>query len=166
MLFGAVGLTYRLTRHVWYVSAANLSFRRDAWSGYDVRLTQGGDELDLLRRLRRAGRVRFDPTLLVDSSARRLNRGFWYNAVVTFGYYYLLGYLLNRLTRRAILPMAPEIRTSQFRWRRPRLPAVAILTAVLTVAVGLAMLLSPVGAAVNDGMQDGLHTVAARFGHR
>ena len=53
----AVDLIYRLTGRVWYVTATNLAFCRERWPGYDVRLTQGGDELDLLRKLRRSGVV-------------------------------------------------------------------------------------------------------------
>ncbi|WP_168207591.1 glycosyltransferase family 2 protein [Microlunatus elymi] len=171
LLFNAVGLCYRLTGWVWYVSAANLSFRRDAWTGYDLRLTQGGDELDQLRRLRRNGRVAFDATLLVDTSARRLMRGFWYSAFVTFLYYYLLGYLLNRVVGRTVLPMAPDIRPAgrSIRSNRPaaavdRSPVrprprtmVAALLAVLTVF----MIITPPGRMLADGVADTVHAAVS-----
>lgn len=55
LLFGFVHLIYRLTGRVWYVTATNLAYRRNRWPGFDVRLTQGGDELDLLRSCAGAG---------------------------------------------------------------------------------------------------------------
>lgn len=113
LLFGIVHLFYLATGRVLYASATNIAFRRDAWSGYDTELTQGGDELDLLRRLRQRGRIAFDlgnPTL---TSARRLRRGLFYNAVVTCFYYYLVGYALNRIVGRRVLGTAPEIREGE-----------------------------------------------------
>lgn len=110
LLFGLVHLLHRLTGRVFYVSATNIAFRRSAWTGYDTNLTQGGDELDLLRRLRTQGPVTFDLGNPTFTSARRLRRGLTYNIFVTFFYYYLLGYGLNRLFRRPILGTAPEIR--------------------------------------------------------
>lgn len=179
LLFNAVGLCYRLTGRVWYVSAANLSFRREAWTGYDLRLTQGGDELDQLRRLRRAGRVGFDPTLLVDTSARRLARGFWYNASVTLVYYYLLGYLLNRLTGRTLLPMAPEIRPRSGRATgsdRPtgaahpsgirRLPGARIVSAAMVAVLAMLVVISPVSRAIADGVEDHVHAAVVHLVHR
>ena len=172
LLFNAVGLCYRITGHVWYVSAANLAFRRDAWTGYDLRLTQGGDELDQLRRLRRLGRVAFDPTLLVDTSARRLSRGLVYSAFVTFLYYYLLGYLLNRVLGKTVLPMAPDIRpamtmasirpatVARAARRRPR----TMITAVL-VALMVFMIVTPPGRMFAGGVAGGVHSVVVRH-HR
>ena len=55
LLFGLVAAIYALTGFVFYVSATNFAIRRTAFPGYDLKLTQGGDELDLLRRLRRRG---------------------------------------------------------------------------------------------------------------
>lgn len=109
-LFGGVDLVHRLTGRVLYVSATNIAFRREHWTGYDLTLTQGGDELDLLRRLRSRGPVRFDRDNPTFTSARRMNRGLFYNLFCTFLYYYLVGYLVNRLFRRRVLGMAPAFR--------------------------------------------------------
>jgi glycosyltransferase involved in cell wall biosynthesis len=108
-LFGAVHTISRLTGRVLYVTATNLAFRRAAFTGYDTALTQGGDELDQLQRLRRHGRVIFDRCNVVSTSARRLQRGLCYNVVVTLIYYYLLGYHLNRLFARQVIATAPHI---------------------------------------------------------
>ena len=110
LLFGAVNTVKRISGRVVYISATNIAFRKSAWSGYDTRLTQGGDELDLLRRLQAAGEVIFDPTNPTRTSSRRLDQGLLYNLAVTFGYYYLLGYVLNRACRRPVLGMAPPFR--------------------------------------------------------
>ncbi len=110
LLFGLVHLLYLATGRVCYVTATNLAFRRDAWSGYDTRLTQGGDELDLLRRLRSRGRVVFDLHEPTRTSARRLDRGLFYNIAITFLFYYVLGYCLNRLFHRRLLGTAPAFR--------------------------------------------------------
>ncbi|NNN20148.1 MAG: glycosyltransferase family 2 protein [Acidimicrobiaceae bacterium] len=113
VLFSAVYFIALVTGRVLYVTATNFSFKKTAWGGYDTRLTQGGDELDLLRRLRRRGKVIFlrdNPTM---TSARRLQRGLFYNLFVTFFYYYALAYLLNRLFRRTLMHTAPAFRTER-----------------------------------------------------
>jgi glycosyltransferase involved in cell wall biosynthesis len=138
LLFGLVQVLYRVTGRVCYVTATNTAFRRTAWSGYDTRLTQGGDELDLLRRLRSRGRVIFDlhhPTL---TSARRLNRGLFYNLMVTLFFYYLLGYALNRLFRRRLVGTAPVFRgTTVSRSSWWRVGRMASACAVLVFIGGL-----------------------------
>jgi glycosyltransferase involved in cell wall biosynthesis len=110
LLFGLVAKVYALTGFVFYVSATNIAVRRTAFPGYDLRLTQGGDELDLVRRLRRRGHVSWERQNVVTTSARRLQRGLLYNVFVTFFVYYLLAYWFNRLSRRQTFGMAPAFR--------------------------------------------------------
>ena len=112
-LFGVVELVSRLGGPVIYITATNFAFRRDAFRGYDTRLAQGGDELDLLRVLRKQGLVAFDPGNAIQTSARRMEEGVVYNFAVSFFYYYILGYALNRIFRRPILGMAPAFRRSK-----------------------------------------------------
>lgn len=112
MLFGAVTWVQRRGGPVVYVTATNFAFRRDSFTGYDVRLSQGGDELDLLRRLRKHGHVAFDSANFTYTSARRMEQGVVYNFAVSFFYYYILGYALNRFLRRPVLGMAPAFRHS------------------------------------------------------
>jgi glycosyltransferase involved in cell wall biosynthesis len=135
-LFGAVHLVYRMTGRVYYVTATNIAFRRDCWPGYDVGLTQGGDELDLLRNLRRRGTVVYDHTNPSHSSGRRLTRGFVYNLFATFLVHYLLTYFVNRLFQRRLLGSAPAFRQSQSRTARGlRSLATAALAAFLVLLV-------------------------------
>ena len=111
VLFGAVAIVRWMTGRVFYVTATNLAFRRAAWPGYNTQMTQGGDELDLLRRLQRQGQVVFDRHNPTYTSPRRLNQGLAYNVVVTFFVYYLLAYWLNRISRRPLLGTAPAFRS-------------------------------------------------------
>jgi glycosyltransferase involved in cell wall biosynthesis len=136
LLFGLVHLLYRLTGRVFYATATNIAFRRHAWTGYDTQLTQGGDELDLLRRLRKRGDVVFDLGNPTFTSSRRLDEGLIYNIVVTCLFYYLLGYWLNRLFHRPILGMAPAFRPAHDPVTTPRrLRRVATPRALLTLIV-------------------------------
>ena len=123
LLFGAVYRVFATTGHVFYLSATNTAFRRDAFPGYDLTMTQGGDELDLLRRLRRKGKVVWDRSNVVATSARRLQNGLLYNLFVTFLTYYLLAYLLNRLSSRQLFGMAPAFRQERRIRRRYRVVA-------------------------------------------
>ena len=115
LLFGGVDRVFVLTGRVVYVSATNTAFRRSAFPGYDSTLTQGGDEVDLLRRLRRRGRVVWDRSNIVTTSSRRLQKGLLYTFFVSFLTFYLLAYLLNRVSSQQILGMAPAFRQE----RRP-----------------------------------------------
>jgi glycosyltransferase involved in cell wall biosynthesis len=133
-LFGAVQRWYRWTGRTWYASATNIAFRRDAFAGYDVRLTQGGDELWVLRELRRRGRIVYDHTNRTFSSARRLTRGALYGLLMTVLVYYLLGYHLNRLFGRTVIGSAPAFRTDKPSVAR-RLRTTGIVVAGVAVAV-------------------------------
>jgi glycosyltransferase involved in cell wall biosynthesis len=127
-LFHLVALGRRITGRVLYVTATNIAFRKSAWPGYDTQATQGGDELDLLRRLRAAGPVAFDLANPVYTSSRRLYKGLVYNVAVTFFFYYLLGYVVNRLAGRPLVGMAPAFR-AQARPARPRWSIRGLVTA-------------------------------------
>jgi glycosyltransferase involved in cell wall biosynthesis len=132
-LFGVVGLIYRATGRTCYVSATNIAFRRDRWAGYDIRLTQGGDELDLLRGLRRRGRVVYDGTNPTRTSGRRFTRGLLYNLFVSLFVFYLSAYVVNRMFGRRVFGSAPAYRDSRTAPSRLRRTAVASLMVVLSV---------------------------------
>lgn len=110
ILFSWSWLHYRLVGWPAYITATNTAFKKSAWAGYDTSLTQGGDELALLHQLRRRGRVRFNPYNAVQTSARRLEQGMLYSIFVTFLFYYLAGYYINKAFGREIIGMAPAFR--------------------------------------------------------
>ncbi|HET9090795.1 MAG TPA: glycosyltransferase family A protein [Acidimicrobiales bacterium] len=138
VLFGSVALWRRLIGRVFYVTATNLAFRRDAWPGYNTQLTQGGDEVDLLRRLQRQGPVAFDRHNPTFTSSRRLQQGLAYNLVVTFFVYYLLAYWVNRVAGRPLLGTAPAFRRDD---RPPSAAsrAVRLLLASSALALGVVL---------------------------
>ena len=133
--FAAVRLSYLCFGRIFYVTATNLAFRRDAFPGYDTTLTQGGDEVDFLQRLRRQGRVVWDARNPVLTSSRRMDQGLLYTLVVSFGYYYALSYVLNRLSSRTVLGAAPAIRRQHSGLvRRRRVRSRIALSALVGVA--------------------------------
>lgn len=81
-----------------YVSAANLAFRRSAFPQYDTRLTQGGDELYVLSRLKPEGRVLYRFTNTISTSSRRLKQGFTKTFFKDFLAAYLINYFRTRQT--------------------------------------------------------------------
>ena len=108
--FAAIALVHRLTGRVLYLTATNVAFRRDGFPGYDTTLTQGGDEVDLLRRLRRCGRVVWDAQNPVLTSSRRMDQGLLHTLVVSYGYHYALDLALSRLAPGRRMGVAPAIR--------------------------------------------------------
>lgn len=139
VLFELVHLMYRLTGRVGYITATNIAFRKDAWTGYDVTGTQGADELGLLRQLRSRGKVVFDRCNPTSTSARRLAQGLAYNVVVSFLFYYALAVTLNRLAGRTVIGTAPAFRTDKAwppaRRYRTRLLAIAWLVVAAAATV-------------------------------
>ena len=135
--FVVVDHLHAATGRLIYLTATNVAFRREGFPGYDVRLTQGGDEVDLRRRLQAWGPVAWDGRLVVDTSSRRMDFGLAHTVIVSFGYHYGLNYALGRLLRRRVLGPAPAIRTDQARsarrWRRGWRVVAAVTTSVLVV---------------------------------
>jgi len=120
--FVVVARLHAGTGRLLYLTATNVAFRREGFPGYDVRLTQGGDEVDLRRRLQAWGPVAWDGRNVVRTSSRRMDFGLAHTVVVSFGYHYGLNYALGRLLPRPPLGSAPAVRTAQAasarRWRR------------------------------------------------
>lgn len=156
LLFGLVSAIYALTGFVFYVSATNFAIRRTAFPGYDLKLTQGGDELDLLRRLRRRGEVSWQRQNVVTTSARRLQRGLLYNFFVTFLVYYLLAYWLNRLSQRQTFGMAPAFRQEP-RSFSPVLVRRRVVFGILVVGLTSLGFATGAGPAAFDGLANFWH---------
>ena len=144
ILFGIVAVVHRWTHRVIYASATNIAFRRSAWSGYNTRLTQGGDELGLLRALRTRGAMHFDNTRVTKTSSRRLERGLFYNVFVTCLFFYLCAYGLNRVTGRTLVGSAPNIRPGTTVVADARRTQLLGIAGTLLVALALAWWWTPV----------------------
>lgn len=97
LLFGLVAAVHSRTGRLLYVTATNTAILRTAFPGYDPALTQGGDELAVLRSMRHRGRTVWEPDNGVATSPRRLDRGLAYSIVVSLIGRYLLTYLGRRL---------------------------------------------------------------------
>jgi glycosyltransferase involved in cell wall biosynthesis len=156
LLFGLVAAIYSLTGFVFYVSATNFAIRRTAFPGYDLKLTQGGDELDLLRRLRRRGQVSWDRQNVVTTSPRRLQCGLLYNLFVTFLVYYVLAYWLNRLAQRQAFGMAPAFRQER-RSFSPVLDRRRVVFGILVVGLTSLGFATGAGPAAFDGLANLWH---------
>ncbi|MFL6064235.1 MAG: glycosyltransferase family 2 protein [Friedmanniella sp.] len=136
--FAAIAVVHRLTGQLCYLTATNVAFRRAGFPGYDTSLTQGGDEVDLLRRLRGCGRIVWDARNPVWTSSRRMDQGLLHTLVVSFGYHYALNLVRSRVSPGRPMTVAPPIRREQIassrrrrrRWRTGS--ALVVLGAVLT----------------------------------
>lgn len=108
--------------------AANLAFKKDALEaigGYPKHLVELGDQQYLLYRFFRLGEVIINPGIRCFTSGRRLQSVgrdiFLYN-----GWYRIVGYVINCLTKKETIGAAPAVRTitsgkrgtSMFRVRR------------------------------------------------
>lgn len=112
-LFHAINLFYRLTGKTLYASGANIAFYKKYWDGYPDFLTQGGDELYLLKELRKKGRVAFVMDNPVYTSSRRQDRGLIYNLFVTLFFYYFLDYNLSKIFKKSVIGSAPHFDKSK-----------------------------------------------------
>jgi len=94
-------LTFRLFKTELFVCGANFHFRRSAFfqvGGYNPLLAQvGGDEMDILARLKKVGRVVFDGSLRVRSDPRRFRElGLWHFLMVDILYHRIINYYAVR----------------------------------------------------------------------
>jgi peptidoglycan-N-acetylglucosamine deacetylase len=105
-----IKLHYSITHSVLYVPAFNLSFRKSALAaigGYRMYLDYAGDEIDILYRLQRIGKVIFVPELVPLASSRRAKVGATALVIKHTLIDYYLGYMLSRLFQRPILRGSP-----------------------------------------------------------
>lgn len=131
-LFSSVNIISRMTGTVWYASACNLAFRKSAWTGYNTKLTQGGDEFDILSKLKKQGKVQFLPDNPVFTSSRRMDKGLIYNVVVTIFWLYLVNYAVSSIVGRSVLGSYPAIRIKTIKIR-PRWAVVGSVLAVIAI---------------------------------
>jgi glycosyltransferase involved in cell wall biosynthesis len=110
LLFGITDLVHKISGRLIYIPGANTAFKKKAWHGYDMTLDQGGDEVALLRELKKEGKIIFLRRNFVLTSARRLEKGLLYNIFVILIFYYIFDYTYRRITGRSIVTPFPKIR--------------------------------------------------------
>ncbi len=108
--FGGIAAAARWAGWVPYLTATNVAFRRAGFPGYDENLDFGGDEVDLLRRLRGRGRIVWLADNAVITSSRRMDQGLLHTLLVSYGYHYALAQLANRPGGRPVIGPPPAIR--------------------------------------------------------
>lgn len=92
--------------------AANLAFRKSALEvigGYPKHLTELGDQQYLLYRFFKLGKVIIDPKIRCFTSGRKL-QSVGKNLLVYNGWHRIIGYLVNRLTKKQVIGAAPAVR--------------------------------------------------------
>lgn len=100
----------KLINRPFYITATNTAYKKSKFDGYDTTMTQGGDEMYVLHSIKNKGRIVFNYFNPVHTSARRLKGGLFYNLFVSFIFYYILAYNLNKLFKRRIIGTAPAFR--------------------------------------------------------
>ena len=109
ILFGITDFVYKLSGKLVYMPGANTAFRKEVWHGYNMNMDQGGDEIALLKELRKEGKVVFLRHNAVLTSARRLTKGLLYNIFVILIFYNIIDYTYRRLFKRSVASF-PAIR--------------------------------------------------------
>ena len=109
LLFGITDVVYKLTGKLVYMPGANTAFRKEVWHGYNMNMDQGGDEVALLKELRKEGKVIFLRRNAVLTSPRRLKKGLLYNIFVILIFYNIIDYYFRRLFGKSLASF-PAIR--------------------------------------------------------
>jgi len=105
-----LGKLYRWFGLVIYIPGFNLSFRKEVFKkigGYRTYLDFGGDELDIVNRLKKVGKIYFDEKLRPNPSSRRAKVGFLRLIAKHVFIYYFLNYWLAHLFKKPIIKGKP-----------------------------------------------------------
>jgi len=151
-LFGASYIYSRVVGHPFYLTATNIAFKKSAWSGYNLAMMQGGDEVDLLHKLRQRGKVGFNNSNPTYTSGRRLSKGLAYNLFVTFLFYYLGAYYIDKITKRNIIGSAPAFRKKNQIKTYPKLTFWLSLWSISIFAIVLSI--APIRLFLKDNIHD------------
>ncbi len=102
LLFGITNLVYKIKGKLIYMPGANTAFLKEIWHGYDSKFDQGGDEIALLKELRKEGKIVFLRRNTVLTSARRLKKGLLYNIFVILIFYNIIDYNFRKYFGRGL----------------------------------------------------------------
>lgn len=101
---------YRVSKNAVYIPAFNLSYRKSVFEkigGYNTYLDFGGDELDILARLKKSGKVVYDAKLHAYPSSRRAKEGFWKLMIKHTLIDYYGGYIVAAIFKKPLIKGQP-----------------------------------------------------------
>jgi len=110
IIYFIIEWVYRLTGFVLYAPAYNLSYKREIFlslGGYDTFLDFGGDELDVLARLKKVGKIVFTNKICPQTDGRRYKVGFFTFFFKHALFYYMLNYILAKYFRKSLIQAKP-----------------------------------------------------------
>lgn len=111
IIYFIIKLVFNLSGFLLYAPAYNLSYKKEALlklGGYNTKLDWGGDELDVLRRLKKVGKTMFSNRLSPPlTDGRRYNVGFFTFLFKHVFYYYWFNYLTAKITSKAKIRTKP-----------------------------------------------------------
>lgn len=130
-----VWLIYKASNQIIYVSATNLSFKRQYIQCYDTKYPMGADEKILLDQLIKQGKVKIILNNPVYTSARRVNQGFLHSMLVTVGYFYVYNVWHTNKKGYSQVGAPPDIRTeaSPSAWQTISSLTVLLIFAIITI---------------------------------
>jgi glycosyltransferase involved in cell wall biosynthesis len=137
LIFPTLGAIYvwminKITGRTIYASAANLSFKKSAFScGYQTNYYQGADERGVVVEVSKHGKFYTILTNLVLTSSRRVNQGFLHSIFVTVGYYYAYNVWQTKKNGKSSIGGHPVIRNDS------RMQHMPLIIAQWAVAVGI-----------------------------
>lgn len=110
IMYDFLAILYKYTKVAFYIPAFNLSFRKEVFDkigGYNTNLDFGGDELDILYKLKKTGKVVFDEQLVTYPSSRRGTVGFLRLVFKHWLIDYYLGYWLAKIFKKPLIRGKP-----------------------------------------------------------
>ncbi|MCX6789642.1 MAG: glycosyltransferase family A protein [Candidatus Gribaldobacteria bacterium] len=154
--FKGVFFIYKVSKKTICAPGANFAFYKkniEAIGGYNINLNLGGDEYDLLKRIRQGGKVVYLRENKIITSSRRLKNGFLYNFFISILFCYLIDYFSGgRLTKSFLGRLYPAIR-KEINHKKILLEQV-IMSSLLVVVSAYFLLFSassPVSAKTKEG---------------
>lgn len=109
-LYSVFDLAYKLTGIVLYAPALHFAFRKSVFTkvnGYNTKLDFGGDEMDFLSRLKKAGKIHYIVSPIPLTHSRRLKIGFFNYFFKQLIYNYWLNYISAKLLGQAVIRAKP-----------------------------------------------------------
>lgn len=109
---GLVNILYRHFNWLTYLSGSNLAFRRSIarkFNCFDIDKTMGEDEMGIGTKLKNYGLIVWDNSLVIKTSGRRANGGF-FNFVEHILFRYSLNYLTCQIFGKPLFPPFTDFR--------------------------------------------------------